>query len=226
MPENLFYFDQINMLRNLTIDWVTVTFESGTPEQFVVKELLIDRCYDFNFDRWNDVVLNLWGHIWCFDLYAFQKVKQIVTYEPMQDDYDKLIKHLQMNKTENVIAINKAVVWEKKDTVEFFTTQSWHHSLLWEWELRIVPSEYILDIFENYKFTKIKCDIEGGEYWIFQWLEIPETVNEMRFETHTFDDIMICEHENLKTRFEQCGFKVKEIKNDVLDRTFLLHCTR
>lgn len=212
------------MKRTLTIDWVTITYESATPEQFVVKEVLIDWCYDFDFKP-DDIVLNLWGHIWSFDLFASPRVAKIVTFEPVESDYNKILKHLKMNNFTNVSAHNCPVTrngWE----ISFYTSKSWHHSILWWVDEIKMGSMAIENVFFLYPFTKIKCDIEGGEYSVFQWLEIPQLVNEMWFETHTRSPELMEEHKKLIKHFESQGFGVKEIKNDEQDRTFLLHCKR
>jgi hypothetical protein len=47
------------------------------------------------------------------------------------------------------------------------------------------------------RFTKIKCDIEGGEYRAFLGVKIPESVNEMWFETHTFNEQAMDNHKKL-----------------------------
>lgn len=79
----------------------------------------------------------------------------------------------------------------------------------------------------QHPITKIKCDIEGGEYEIFEDLTIPDRVNEMWLETHTFNEEQGMKHDRLIEDFRQQGFKVEVIDNDApYNRTYLVHCTR
>ena len=78
----------------------------------------------------------------------------------------------------------------------------------------------------QYNPTKIKCDIEGWEYAIFEDVILPKSVNEIRLETHTFNDKQIGQHAELVENFRQQGFEVEVIENDNLNRTYLVHCTR
>ena len=74
--------------------------------------------------------------------------------------------------------------------------------------------------------NKIKCDIEGYEYELFKNFDIPEYVDEIWMETHTFDIGTKAEHEYLKKRLFEYGFVVNEIRNDEYNRTYLLHAKR
>lgn len=217
------------MLRTAIIDWRIFQYESGTDEQYVLKEVLIDWCYDFDFKA-DDRVLNLGGHIGAFDIRAAGKVNTIVTVEPVKESYDKILKHLAINNIPNVCVINKAV-GKYNGTAKFWLWINNGHNGLME---NVEPTEDVIEVetialqqLLQHPITKIKCDIEGGEYEIFEDLTIPDSVNEMRLETHTFTEEQGMKHDRLIGDFRQQGFKVEVIDNDAPHyRTYLVHCTR
>lgn len=75
-------------------------FTPATDEQFVIKEVFIDECYAFDFNK-DDVVLNLGGNIGAFDVFAFDRVKKIVTFEPNQELLNKIVYHFYLNRIQN-----------------------------------------------------------------------------------------------------------------------------
>lgn len=206
----------------------TIEFTPATDEQFVVKEVLIDECYAFKFNK-EDVVLNIWGHIGCFDVAFYDRVKKIVTYEPCKENFSRLQYHIALNNISNVEIHNEAVSKSKWESFLYWT-ESGHKTLIWEmsnWLLEKVNTVDINDVFKDTEFTKIKCDCEGGEYKIFLWTAIPDSVDEMRFEEHTFDNDYSLMAWMLERHFEEQWFRIEKIENDFpSQRTYLLHCTR
>ncbi len=85
-----------------------MTYKPATDEQFIVKEVLIDECYNFNF-RDSDIILNLGGNIGAFDIMAFDRVSKIITVEPTPYCIERLEHHIQLNNIKNVTLI-KALV--------------------------------------------------------------------------------------------------------------------
>ena len=85
-----------------------IVFIPGTCDQFVVREVLIDECYAFTFKK-DDVVLDLGGNIGSFCVYAFDRVKQIFTFEPDVECFQRLEYHLSENNIKNVYAYNLAI---------------------------------------------------------------------------------------------------------------------
>jgi hypothetical protein len=83
-------------------------FTPGTDEQFVMKEVLIDECYAFDFKK-SDIVLNLGANIGAFDVYAFDRVKQIYAFEPCAASREKLERNLEDNGISNVYVSSIAV---------------------------------------------------------------------------------------------------------------------
>lgn len=217
------------MLRTAIIDNKFIQFNSWTDEQYVLKEVLIDWCYDFNFKN-TDVVLNLWWHIGAFDLFASDKVRFIVTLEPLKENYEKILFHLKANNILNVFPINKAISNHTGTETFGIWINNWHNGLVDNMpeseSVRTVDTLDFQNLLKQYPFTKLKVDIEWWEYKIFEDVELPDTVNEIRMETHTFNDKQVVQHAELVEKFKIWGFNVEVIDNDHLNRTFLVHCTR
>lgn len=217
------------MLRTAIIDWQVFQYQSWTDEQYVLKEVLIDWCYEFDFKP-NDIVLNLWWHIGAFDLFAAPKVNTVITVEPVKESYDKILKHLNINNIPNVMVINKAVDKYNWKAIFWLGINNWHNGLMdnvasneWVIEVETIAMQQLL----QYNPTKIKCDIEWWEYSIFEDLTLPKSVNEMWLETHTFNDKQLVQHLELCENFRQQWFNVEIIDNDTPhNRTYLVHCKR
>ena len=217
------------MQRTSIIDGMIFQFETWTDEQYVLKEVLIDWCYEFDFKP-DDILLNLWGHIWAFDLFAAPKVNTIITVEPVEDSYYKILKHLSINNIPNVMVINKAVDKYNGKASFWLGINNWHNGLMDNVESNesVIEVETIaMQQLLQYNPTKIKCDIEGWEYGIFEDVILPRSVNELWLETHTFNAEQKQKHDNLIGYFKEQWFKVDVIENDApLHRTYLVHCTR
>lgn len=217
------------MLRTAIIDWMVFQYQSWTDEQYVLKEVLIDWCYEFDFKP-NDIVLNLWWHIGAFDLFAAPKVNTVITVEPVKESYDKIMKHLWINNIPNVMVINKAV--SKYNGTESFWLgiNNWHNGLMDNVESNESVIEVETIAFQQllqYNPTKIKCDIEWWEYAIFEDIMLPKSVNELWLETHTLNEKKKEQHNNLLEYFREQWFSVNVIENDTpYNRTYLVHCTR
>lgn len=201
-----------------------MVFIPGTCDQFVVKEVLIDECYAFNFNK-NDVVLDLGGNIGSFCVYAFDRVKNIYTFEPDLECFQRLEYHLSENKIKNVYTYNLAI-WPYSWKIKYSKAKELGHnttSIDWDWI--DVDCIDLREMIEFTKCTKIKCDIEGFEYEIFRNVTLPESVNEIWMETHTFSDLQKAEHKLLCDNLTQQWFGVTVNRNDEYDRTFLV-CAR
>jgi FkbM family methyltransferase len=201
----------------------TFTFVPATDEQFVLKEVLIDECYAFDFKP-TDVVLNLGGHIGAFDVFAYDRVARIKTLEPSARNYAKLRAHLAANRITNVDALNLAVAGHTGYVNLLEGDNTCHNSTGGAGVP--VPCVSLRDMLASDQYTKIKCDVEGGEYAAFDGVTLPESVNELWFETHTFSEEARAKHEKLKSDLCAQGFVTREIGNDPLSRTFILHAVR
>lgn len=199
-------------------------FTPATDEQFIVKEVLIDECYQFDFKP-TDIVLNLWGNIWAFEVTYHDRVNSIITFEPDWEAFNKLHRHLELNNIENVIAINLAVSyfdWELPFTDKELKGHNWYDEN-WTRKVSCIDINTVLNI---HKPNKIKCDIEGFEYDLFDNFNIPDYVDEIWLETHTWSAELKERHNKLKKQLKDSWFEVTEIKNDEEDRTYLLRAKK
>lgn len=219
---------RIITLSDIDLKWTkTMRFIPATWDQFVVKEVLIDEVYDFNFKP-TDIVLNLGGNIWAFDVFAYDRVKEIITFEPDPNCFQSLLWHLEKNDIGNVTAINAAIAPNDWVVELSIGNETGHNSCVIhrnDQYIIEVPCFSMLWQIEKYRPNKIKCDIEWFEYAIFG-IDIPDFVDEIWLETHTFSPEQHKMHQNLCDKFMKTWFKVRVLKNDPSNRTFLVHAKR
>lgn len=130
--------------------------------------------------RWYNHVLDLWGYIWDSALKFGKENKKVTVYEAHPDNFKYLIKNTEHLK--NIIAYNKAVVWNKSQkTVKIY----WGSFNMWAWNWHVftknqfieVPAISILEILRNDDFDALKMDIEWAEYECLDSIIISEDVN-------------------------------------------------
>lgn len=151
----LFHWNEITMPRHLK--WL---------DGFI--EVWSDKFYDKI--KWFNHVLDLWWYIGDSALKFAQNNKKVTVYEAHPWNF----KYLKKNTKNlwNVIAYNKAVVWDEKlKTIKLY---GWSFNMWagnWHCSTRDnfieVPTTSILDILKNDDFDALKMDIEGAEYDCF-----------------------------------------------------------
>lgn len=169
-----------------------------------------------------DVVLDLGGNIGAFTCDIFDKVKQVITYEPEDVNFEFLSTNCSENKCSNVILHKKAVVGNDDKVRDFYLGKApYYYSFLVKHNRKRVPVECvnINDVVRKYKPTKMKVDIEGSEWEVLTNCTDFGRVNQIIFE-YNFDMNM-----DLKTDFERFkiltehlrehGFNVQEMERDM-----------
>lgn len=202
------------------------SYTPWTDSQFVVKEVLIDEIYNFDFKQ-NDIVLNLGWHHGSFDVFAYNKVKKILTFEPSLVNYERLMYNLKLNNITNCITYNWAIARYDGEIDIHISEQSWHNSCVLNGKQATKVKCYNIErILKEERPTKIKCDIEWFEYELFDWLIIPEQVNEIWFETHIFYKEQWTQHIKLIKDIKAQWFQETIYKNDEQNRTYLINFKR
>lgn len=110
------------------------------------------------------------GLVSCYIAKKYPKVK-VYSYEPVRENYDALLKHIELNNLSNVIPHNMAVTNDGRD-VEIFTdpyNNSGGSTLYGKGNAQKVKSTTLLDIFSAYNIESLallKIDCEGAEFEI------------------------------------------------------------
>lgn len=159
---------------------------TNTLDEYVAKEA----CYnhiDFSPD---DVWLDIGGNIGTFPVHHSTQVKAIHTYEPDTDNLDMLYRNLELNNIKNCFVHAKAVVWDDRATTDFYLNtkknKGAHSMLVYRGRTKVsVSCININKIIERIKPTKIKIDIEGGEYELIKAITNWGGIKALIFEYHT-----------------------------------------
>lgn len=187
-------------------------------DQSVLDEIFFDRDYALiepYIKSAKNGILDVGAHKGFFILYArvLNPTVSIYAYEPEENNFRELKKHLLENRIENAFPKNVAVAGKEGSVVLHLSEDSHNHTLLPvlpsfnEKKVNAVLLENILK--KMGKCDLIKMDCEGSEFQIFETAPdaVFEAVPLFFLEYHEFTDAMRVA--NLKALFESKGFKVK-----------------
>jgi FkbM family methyltransferase len=165
-----------------------VLVRPNTSDSFVVKEVLSGEYRKLCLQK-QDIVLDLGSNIGMFALYANDKVKQIICFEPESDNYNLSLENLKLNNINNVIVNNAAVVGNDDKQRHFSINTKKNkgaHSLVSKRgrDTTVVQCENINTIIDTYNPTCIKMDVEGGEYEILPAIKDWTNINQIILEFH------------------------------------------
>ena len=143
----------------------------------------------------DDVVLDIGAHIGLFSLFASQFCKngKIFCFEPIKENYEELLKNIEINNIQNIIPFNNAVSSKTEKTKIYLNDDESGHSMFLENSNYIeVDSISIDDIFKNNSIQTcnfLKLDCEGAEYEIIESLSknYLQKIEKSVIEYHMFD---------------------------------------
>ena len=166
----------------------SIMVRPDTSDNFVAKEVLSGEYRKLSLHQ-HDVVLDFGSNIGMFALYASNKVKQIICFEPEVDNYNLSLQNLQLNGITNVIVNNAAVVGNEDKHRDFSINTKRNkgaHSLVSKRgrDTTVVQCENINTIINTYNPTAIKMDIEGGEYECLPAVTDWTNINQIILEYH------------------------------------------
>jgi len=173
------------------------------PKGFIIKE--------------DDLVIDIGAHIGIFAVFAAQFAKngKIYAFEPMPENFEMLRNNIGINKSTNIISVNKAVS-DKKGEKELYLSKdnTGEHSFIFNEDKSKkvkVKTISLKDIIDEYNLTKInflKIDCEGAEYEIL--LNSPQDIfhkiEKISMECHYIDKTRNIF--SLKKYLEEQGFDV------------------
>jgi FkbM family methyltransferase len=158
-------------------------------DRAVVFEGIINKGYSryLNLTK-DDVWLDIGGHIGTFSIDTADKVKQIYTFEPVNDNFDLLERNVAENGVKNIKTFNKAIVGNDDEERTFYLDNAGNsggHSLIAAQNpIKIkVECENINKVLYRNSVNKIKLDCEGAEYEILKAMDFSK-IDEMIMEFH------------------------------------------
>jgi FkbM family methyltransferase len=162
----------------------------------------------------DDVVLDLGGNIGAFTCDIFDKVKQVITFEPEDVNFEFLSTNCAENKCENVILYKKAVVGNDDKVRDFYLGKvPYYYSFLVKHNRKRVPVECINinDVIKQYNPTKMKVDIEGSEWEVLTSCTDFGRVDQIIFE-YNFDM-----NQDLKSGFKRFKILTEHLRKHKFD---------
>jgi FkbM family methyltransferase len=177
------YHDKINQFEYKNFD-NNKNLEFFNGYDFIYKEI-----YNFEhsdkgciYEMWNchikpnDIVLDLGANVGFFTRKAAQLASRVIAVDGSPEAYSCLVENC--SDLNNVQTLNCSILNENSE-------MSW----LWSYKknnpLRMTLEE-LMDLYQLEKIDFLKCDIEGGEYELFQSLpiEILSKIDRIAIETH------------------------------------------
>lgn len=202
----------------------------NTLDEYVAKET----CYRLVTYTPDDVWIDIGGNIGSFPVHIADRVKTIHTYEPDQTNLRLLERNLQLNNITNCVIHPLAVVWDDRDTTDFYLNnkknKGAHGMFATRGRTKIsVPCININQVLAEVHPTKIKIDAEGAEYELIKAIKSWDGIAELIFEYHTlvlrdFTGVKLAELYKLLTPY----FDVSGKSPDALARNWftIVHCIR
>lgn len=168
----------------------------GGVAKIVLRE--IEKSYDLDsipFEA-GDTVIDIGAQVGVVSCYLAKKHPDIkvLAYEPVPENYARLVRNLKANGIENVTAINSAVTGDGRDLtlighldknsggISAFTSNG-HGEAKY-----IVPSVTLADVFRVYNLSRVKLlkiDCEGAEYEILRHFGPLDKIDYVRGEFHS-----------------------------------------
>jgi len=176
------YSEKTNNYWDQDLDFV-LSLNTYRGYEFFYKEI-----YDWEFsetkciyEMWdctiqpNDVVVDLGANVGFFTCLAAKKAKEVISIEGGHELFSCLIQNTTEFK--NVKYLNASILGKSMDQPNIWSMK---HNPLY------LQIEDIFRIFNLEKIDFLKCDIEGGEYDLFQNMdqEILNRIDKIALETH------------------------------------------
>ncbi len=211
------------------INGLTINIREGVNDDFIYDEIFKKNVYKSFPLKSEDIVLELGGHIGLFALYAHNKVKEIVSFEPENGNADMYAKNISENNIKNCKLMRYAVVGNDDKERTFYMNKKYCSNTLFKsrdkkTEVK-VNCMNINDIIKLNNFNKIKMDIEGAEYEIFKNIKSFEEVETIIFELHlnTLKDFTLEKYNEILNILKQNNFKyIKMISRQLFFTTVLV----
>lgn len=164
-----------------------------------------------------DVWLDAGANIGTFPLKYSNLVDKIISVEPDLENFEIIKRHLELNDIQNCIPIQRALVGDDRESIEFYAATGQMKSMHTTIPVRgrpktSVPAINVNTILEEYGVTKIKMDIEGGELDLIHNIRDWSPIKEFIFEYHiaALKDRNLVKLEAVKNILEGVGFHLLE----------------
>jgi len=189
---------------------------ASDADSSVLNEIFVEKEYrpiEKYIEKANFPVLDIGAHKGFFSVFAstLNQNVSIFAYEPEEENFRALKKHVKTNHCKNVRHKNLAITADGKETTLFISQDSHNHSLVRKTEItKTVGSTTLTNLINKIgRISLAKIDIEGAEYDIFEATvpDILKKIDAFYIEYHKY----LPNHNELeiKAKLEKAGFKVQ-----------------
>lgn len=167
-----------------------VLLREGTLDDYIAKECLSSGTYSsrISLDK-SDIWLDAGGNIGMFSLLVFDKVSQVISFEPDNENFNLMLENFNRNNVNNVVAFEAALVGDDKESLSFYINvkknKGTHTVLKKRGRQEVIVSAKNIDrVIDEFGVNKIKMDIEGAEYDILKQMKNLPKIKEIVLEYH------------------------------------------
>ncbi len=173
---------------------VKFRYRTDTYDRAIIDSVFTDGYYllssNFKINE-GDVVIDIGSHIGSFSILAGYLGAEVLSYEPVYDNYEILIDNIKYNGLDKVLPFNLAVTADGRD-IKLFKSKKKENGLFntGGWSVN-EGNEYVLsesvsidDVLSSFKYVDfIKMDCEGCEYEIIKKADL-SNVDKLVIESH------------------------------------------
>jgi len=203
--------------------WKALFFEKRLPTRYLINKLVLKLLYGIKFrfeknttDEWiiteifglnsytpkgfkikkKDIVIDIGSQRGFFTVYAAKQAKKgkVFSFEPYINNFNYLIKNINLNNLKNVIAYNLGVSGKKQKIKLYLRKDTICHSCIFKSGKSIdINCISLKDIFDNNNLSKcnfLKIDCEGSEYNLLfnAPKEYLDKIQKISMEYHNLDE--------------------------------------
>lgn len=178
-----------------------------------------------------DCVIDIGGHIGIFAFIAAPRARRVLTFEPLPEHYELMVKNLSHPQLSHIVCVNAAVTDGKtKETTTYVPGR--RRAGGGQDEAVVVPALSLADIFETYQVKHcdlMKMDCEGAEYEILFSAprELLSRISRISLEYHEIStDSPMFNPSSLHRYLREAGFTVTAHPRKRNKKVGLMFCQR
>ena len=178
-----------------TRDGLQYYVRTNTTDRSIVNSVAIQDEYQLRqLNLRQAVIIDLGGQNGYFSVFAARYARRILTYEPIPENYDNILKNIKLNHLEDIVWPCNLAVSHQEGTLKIHLSHNTGgHSIYGGNEaFEEVQATTLPAIFEEHAIMRcdlLKLDIEGSEYNILYHL--PDAcfakISNIRMEVHEID---------------------------------------
>ena len=209
-----------------------IEYRTGTCDWWMIQEILKREEYKINLNK-GDIVLDIGGNIGVFAVYAALKgVREIYSFECDPNNFPMLVDNTKS--FPNIITVPFALFKDEVKNMKFRigTQKNPGNGSLFKRKgaaLITVSTLAFNDVVNEIQPTKIKIDIEQGEYYLFNYdLDLPDSIQQIEYEIHNIGKKTIVLYNRLEKYLLSQNFTISKPKNFLINRAWFwkILCTK